>query len=39
MINKARMLRISNYSKECLNELESETNIDYEQRKKVYYRF
>ena len=34
MINKARMLRISNYSKECLNELESETNIDYEQRKK-----
>ena len=33
-INKNRMLRISNYSRECLLELEKDTGIEYEQRKK-----
>ena len=36
IINKTRMLRVSNYSRECLVELENETKIDYEQRKKGF---
>tara|TARA_B110000914_G_C15492620_1_gene461476 strand:+ start:478 stop:1749 length:1272 start_codon:yes stop_codon:yes gene_type:complete len=35
-INKARMLRISNYAKECLSEIEQDTQIEYEQRKKGF---
>ncbi len=31
-INKARMLRLSSYSRECLNELSSELGLDYEGR-------
>ena len=32
-INKERMLRISNYSKKCLKEIEQDNDIHYEQRK------
>jgi D-amino-acid dehydrogenase len=35
-INKGRMLRISNYAKDCLLEIEQDTNIEYEQRKKGF---
>ncbi|MGE4569857.1 MAG: D-amino acid dehydrogenase [Gammaproteobacteria bacterium] len=35
-INKGRMLRISNYAKDCLYEIERDTNIEYEQRKKGF---
>ena len=35
-INKSRMLRISNYSKDCLAEIERDTSIQYEQRKKGF---
>ena len=35
-INKGRMLRISNYAKECLSEIEQDTKIEYEQRKKGF---
>jgi len=35
-INKGRMLRISNYAKDCLSEIERDTNIEYEQRKKGF---
>ena len=35
-INKGRMLRISNYAKKCLNEIEQDTKIEYEQRKKGF---
>ena len=34
--NKSRMLRISKYAKECLSEIERDTNIQYEQRKKGF---
>jgi len=35
-INKGRMLRISNYAKGCLSEIERDTKIEYEQRKKGF---
>ncbi|MCS5592029.1 MAG: D-amino acid dehydrogenase [Gammaproteobacteria bacterium] len=34
--NKSRMLRISNYAKDCLSEIERDTDIQYEQRKKGF---
>jgi len=33
-INKSRMLRVSNFSRQCLLELEKDVDIFYEQRKK-----
>jgi len=35
-INKGRMLRISNYAKDCLSEIEQDTQIEYEQKKKGF---
>jgi len=35
-INKGRMLRISNYARECLSEIERDTGIQYEQRKQGF---
>lgn len=31
--NKARMLRVANYSKQCLNDLNAQTNIEYQGRR------
>ena len=35
-INKLRMVRVSNYSKKCLSEIERDTGIEYEQKKQGF---